>query len=69
MAKKDTTKLKDLLKRQKSSKDIEELEVLEILIDKEIDNLKLKRNYFKGGKVSSPRGCGKALRGYGKAMK
>ena len=51
MAKKDTTKLKDLLKRQKSSKDIEELEVLEILIDKEIDNLKLKRNYFKGGAV------------------
>ncbi len=27
------------------------------------------KQFKKGGKVSSPRGCGKALRGYGKAMK
>ncbi len=52
MAKKDTTKLKDLLKRQKSSNDFEELELLEILIDKETDKLKLKRNYSKGGSIA-----------------
>jgi len=27
------------------------------------------KQFKKGGKVSSPRGCGKALRGFGKAMK
>tara|TARA_R110000796_G_scaffold11626_5_gene39291 strand:+ start:5890 stop:6273 length:384 start_codon:yes stop_codon:yes gene_type:complete len=27
------------------------------------------KQFKKGGKISLPRGCGKALRGYGKAMK
>jgi hypothetical protein len=55
MAKKDTTKLRDLLKRRNSTRSIDELELLEMLIDKEIDRIKLKRNYDfrKGGMVIS----------------
>ena len=63
-AKKQGMNLKNYKEKFSSNPSVQKLNELY----KQNETVKNKQ-FKKGGKVSSPRGCGKALRGYGKAMK
>ena len=63
-AKKQGMNLKNYKEKFSSSPSVKKLNELY----KQNETVKNKQ-FKKGGKVSSPRGCGKALRGFGKALK